>query len=95
MLGRAGKALRIVSLDIARYARQSYKCLGLLLVTDPQATGQKTGVELESWPDNSGKPEVVSLQIPFTIDQTNSEEFKELINDFRVGIQLVIDTAIG
>jgi hypothetical protein len=67
----------------------------LALVTDPQSAEEKPGVEVETWPDNSMELEVVGLQIPFTIDQTNSEEFKNLINDFRTGIQLVIDMAIG
>jgi len=67
----------------------------LILVTDPQATGKKPGVEVEVWPDNSMDLEVVGLRIPFTIDQTDSKEFKKLINDFRIGIQLVIDMAIG
>ena len=94
ILNRSGKALRIFSLDIARFTRQHYRCLGLLLVTDPQATGKKPGVEVEIWPDNSTDLEVVSLRIPFTIDQTDSKEFKKLINDFRTGIKLVVDMAI-
>lgn len=94
ILSRSGKALRIFSLDIARFTRQHHKCLGLLLVTDPQATGKKPGVEVEIWPDNSTDLEVVGLQIPFTIDHTDSKEFKKLINDFRTGIQLVVDMAI-
>jgi len=40
-------------------------------------------------------PEVVGLRIPFTIDQTDSVEFKKLIDDFMAGIQLVVDKAIG
>jgi len=94
ILGRSGESLRIFSLDIARFTRQHYRCLGLLLVTDPQATGKKPGVEVEIWPDNSTDLEVVSLRIPFTIDQTDSKEFKKLINDFRTGIKLVVDMAI-
>jgi hypothetical protein len=95
MIRRAGEALRILYLDISRFTRQRYKCFGLALVTDPQSAEEKPGVEVETWPDNSMELEVVGLQIPFTIDQTNSEEFKNLINDFRTGIQLVIDMAIG
>jgi len=94
ILRRSGEALRIFSLDVSRYTRQQYRCLGLILVTDPQATGKKPGVEVEIWPDNSMDLEVVGLRIPFTIDQTNSKEFKKLINDFRTGIQVVIDEAI-
>jgi len=95
MLSRSGEALRIFSLDLLRFTRQQYKCLGLILITDPMATEKKPGVEVEIWPSNSKDLEVVGLRIPFTIDHTNSEEFKKLINDFRTGIQLVIDMAIG
>ena len=95
MISRSGKALRIFSLDIARFTYQHYRCLGLVLITDPQATGKKPGVELEIWPDDSKMPEVVGLRIPFTIDQTDSVEFKKLIDDFRTGIQMVIDEAIA
>jgi len=95
MISRSGKALRIFSLDIARFTYQHYRCLGLVLITDPQATGKKPGVELEIWPDDSKMPEVVGLRIPFTIDQTDSVEFKKLIDDFMAGIQLVVDKAIG
>jgi len=56
---------------------------------------EKPGVELEIWPDDSKMPEVVGLRIPFTIDQTDSVEFKKLIDDFRTGIQMVIDEAIA
>ena len=94
MISRAGEALRILYLDISRFTRQRYKCLGLALVTDPQSAEEKPGVEIKTWPSDSME-EVVGLQIPFTIDQTNSEEFKKLINDLRTGIQLVIDMAIG
>jgi len=95
ILSRSGEALRIFSLDIYRFTRQRYRCLGLILVTDPQAVGKKPGVEVEIWPDNAMDLEVVGLRIPFTIDQTDSKEFKKLIDDFRIGIQLVIDMAIG
>jgi hypothetical protein len=95
MLNRTGEALRILSSDIGRFTRKHYKCLGLMLVTDPQAPEAKPGVEIETWPSNSEMTEIVSLQIPFTIDQTNPVEFRKLIEDFRTGIQLVVDTAIG
>ena len=95
MLRRASDSLEVLSFDIRRFSRKAYKCLGLLLVTDPQSPGDKPGVDIETWPPNSNVPRIVSLQIPFTIDQTNSEEFRELIEDLRTGIQLVMDTAIG
>ena len=94
MISSAGGALRILSLDISRFTRQHHKCLGLVLVTDPQSAEEQPGVEIETWPSDSMELEVVGLQIPFTIDQTNSGEFKKLINDLRTGIQLVIDMAI-
>jgi hypothetical protein len=94
ILSRSGKALRIFSHDIARFTRRKYRCLGLVLITDPQAAKKKPDVEVETWPDNPMELEVVSLQIPFTIDQTNSIEFKKLIDNFRTGIQLVVDVAI-
>jgi len=95
MISRAGEALRILSFDIRRYEHQHYRCLGLVLVTDPRLEKEKPGVELEIWPDDSKMPEVVGLRIPFTIDQTDSVEFKKLIDDFRTGIQMVIDEAIA
>jgi hypothetical protein len=94
MLERASESLEILSLDIRRFSRTAYKCLGLLLVTDPQSESEKPGVEIEPWPPNSQFPRLVSVQIPFTISQTSSEEFKGLIEDFETGIQLVVDTAI-
>lgn len=94
MISRSGEALRILSLDISRFTRQHYRSLGLVLVTDPRSAEEKPGIELEIWPDNSKTLEVVGIRIPFTIDQTNSKEFKQLINDFRAGIQTVIDEAI-
>ena len=94
-ISRAGESLRILSFDIRRYEHQHYRCLGLALVTDPRLAEEKPGVELDIWPDDSKMLEVVGVRIPFTIDQTDSKEFKKLINDFRIGIQLVIDMAIG
>lgn len=95
MLGRSGEALRVFSQNISIFTRQQHRCLGLILTTDPQAPGKKPGVEVEVWPEHSRDLEVVGLRIPFTIDQTDSKEFKRLIGDFRTGIQLVIDKALG
>ena len=94
MLERANESLEILTLDIRRSTRNAYKCLGLLLVTDPQSEGESSGVEIALWPQNAEESQLVGIQIPFTVGQTNAEEFRKLIEDFNTGIQLVVDMAI-
>jgi len=90
---KASESLRLFSVDIRRYSRKPYNCLGLLLVTDHQPSAQSPGVDIETWP-LEGELDTVGLRIPFTIDQTISEEFKNLIDDFKTGIHIVVDKAL-
>ena len=92
MINKAGEALRLFSSDVRRYTRKPYNCLGLLLITDHQTVDKSSGVDIETWP-LEGELETVGLRIPFTIDQTDSEEFRKLIDDFKTGIYLVVDKA--
>lgn len=94
LINKAGEALRLFSSDVRRYTRKPYNCLGLLLVTDHRAIDKSPGVDIETWP-LKGELEIIGLRVPFTIDQTDSTEFKELIDDFKTGIHLVVDQAIS
>jgi len=93
LLEKAGEALRLFSSDVKRYTRKPYNCQGLLLITDHQPVDKIPGVDIETWP-LEGDEEIVGLRVPFTIDHTNSEEFKKLIDDFKTGIHLAVDKAI-
>lgn len=93
LLEKAGEALRLFSSDVKRYTRKPYNCQGLLLITDHQPVDKMPGVDIETWP-LEGDEEIVGLRVPFTIDHTNSEEFKKLIDDFKTGIHLAVDKVI-
>lgn len=92
LMNKAGEALRLFLSDVRRYTRKPYNILGLLLVTDHQAVDKSPGVDIEIWPLR-GELETVCLRVPFTIDQTDSQEFKKLIVDFKTGIHLVLEKA--
>ena len=92
LINKAGEALRLFSSDVERYTRKSYNCLGLLLITDHQTVDKSPGVDIEIWP-LEGEIETVGLRVPFTVDQTDSKEFRKLIDDFKTGIDLVVDKA--
>ena len=92
LINKAGKSIRLFSSDIRRYTRKPYKCFGLLLITDHQTLDKLPGVDIETWPQN-GELETVGLRIPFTIDKTDSKEFKNIIDDFKAGIHIVVDRA--
>ena len=92
MINKAGEALRLFSSDVRRYTRKPYNCLGLLLITDHQTLDKSPGVDIELWP-LKGELETVGLKVPFTIDQTDSEEFRKLIENFKTGIHIVLEKA--
>ncbi len=90
MVNSAGLALRNLSSDLQRYTRVPYRCRGLMLITEEQ--GASPGIEVDTWPASEGS-ETVALKIPFNINQTSSTEFENLIEDFKIGIQLAVDMA--
>ena len=92
MINEAGSALRLFSSDVRRYTRKPYNCLGLLLITDHQTVDKSPGVDIEIWP-LKGEIETVGLRVPFAIDQTHSDEFRKIIEDFKTGIHLIVDKA--
>ena len=94
MISKAGEALRLFSSDVSHYTRNLYNCLGLLLITDHQTVDKSPGVNIETWPLNRVL-ETVGLRIPFSIDQTDSKEFRKLIDDFKTGIYLVVEKALS
>jgi len=93
LINKAGNALRFFSSDIRRYTRNLYNCLGLVITTDHQATETSPDIDIEQWPSER-KLEMIGLGVPFTIDQTDSEQFRRLIDNFKAGIQLVVEKAI-
>jgi hypothetical protein len=92
MINSAGLALRNLSSDLHRYTRISYRCYGLMLITEGRGSSDTPSVGVDIWP-SSGDSETVALKIPFNIDLTSSAEFENLIEDFKTGIQLAIDMA--
>ena len=90
-----GQALRIFSLDLGRYARVSYRCCGIVLITEDHdySKEKSLNIDIETWPSD-GLEEVVGLKIPFTIAQTDSEKFEDIIEDLKVGIQLATDMSL-
>jgi len=93
MLNSAGLALKNLASDLHRYVRTPYRCYGLILSTEDQGATEVPGVDFDIWP-SAEKCETVALKIPFNIDQASSAEFKKLIEDFKTGIELVIDMAM-
>lgn len=92
MIHSAGLALRSLTSDLHRYTRTSYRCYGLMLLTEDQSSIQNPGVDVDAWPPE-GDSEITALKIPFNIDQTSPVEFEEMIEDFKTGIQLAIEMA--
>ncbi|MBN1972705.1 MAG: DUF2357 domain-containing protein [Sedimentisphaerales bacterium] len=92
LINKAGEALRLFSSDVRRYTRKPYNFLGLLLITDHQAADTAPDVDIETWPSER-ELEMVGIRIPFAIDQTDSEEFRKLIENFKAGIHLVLEKA--
>ena len=89
----AGLALRNLSADLRKYTRSAFRCFGVMLITENQASSQVPGVEISTW--SAGEElELVGLRIPFAIDQVNAVDFKGLVEDFKAGIQLAIDMGI-
>lgn len=95
IVDNAGKAMQFFSGDVARYTRQSYRCFGLLLMTDRDNDVGVPQVDIETWPKTDGELELVGLRIPIGIDRADSKEFKSLIEDFKSGIDLAVNQAMN
>lgn len=93
LIESAGQALQNFSRDLNKYTRVGYKCLGLILMTENQSNAKHPGVEIDTWPAK-GQIEIVGLRVPFTIEKSSQEEFRGIIDDLKVGVQLVTDEAV-
>jgi hypothetical protein len=92
MLKGVGVSLKNLSSDLQRYTITSYRCYGLMLITEDQGNTNKPGVEVETWP-STGELSAVALKIPFNIERASSVEFESLIEDFKTGIQIAVEMA--